>query len=423
MPKSNRISVLIVDDIADTRVNIQKLLLFEKDIEVIGTAADGRQAIEAARKLVPDIVVMDITMPGLDGISAVEGIRALGIHSQVIMMSVQEEQEFLRKSMLAGAREFLVKPFSGDELSLAIRRVYERSDRPSGAVARFAVAEPEPQIDGRIVTLFSPKGGVGRTTLACNLAVALQQSGKTVAIVDCSLAFGDVGILLNIQPTKTIIDLLPHVASLDPDHLHELLLHNPLGIDVLLAPISPEMAELVTADALKRILSKLRECYDYVIVDTAPSFDDNNLGVLDISDQILAPLTLEMPAIKNMRLFLEVAGVLGYSKEKIQLILNRSNSTGGIEPKEIEARLGRPIAAKIISDGKLTTLALNQGTPFVVLKRNSPLSKNVFELAHMLISEQKAASARANPEPEEETGIATASRGLFRLPWRTKATA
>ena len=424
MPKSNRITVLIVDDIADTRDNLKKLLFFEKDIEVVGSAAGGQQAIDLAKQLAPDIILMDINMPGLDGISAAEAIRAQGVHSQVIMMSVREEQDYLRRSMLAGAREFLVKPFSGEELALAIRRVYERAERPSANVAAVA-AEPEPSVHGRIVTIFSPKGGTGRTTIACNLAVALKLSdARSVALVDCNLPFGDVGILLNVQPTKTITDVLPHVASLDGDLLHNLLLRHPSGVEVLLAPTRPEMAELVTADSLKRILTKLRETYDYVVVDTGPSLNDVNLAILDLSDRILVLLTLEMPAIKNVRLFLDVVEVLGYPREKLLLVLNHANNTGGIDLGETEARLGRPISVRLASDGPLASSAQNQGVPFVTLNRGSVLSKGLLELAHLLITEHTlAGSPGAQVDSLDPLESASGVRRLLRLPWRGKASA
>ena len=196
--------------------------------------------------------------------------------------------------------------------------------------------------DGRIVTVFSPKGGVGRTTIACNLAVALKQhSGRPdvrVALVDCGLPFGDVGVFLDLQPNRTLVDLLPHVAGLDEgDLIGEFMVrHATTGVEVLLAPTRPETAELVTADALKRVLAKLRENFDYVVVDTSPTFAETNLAVLDLSDRIVVPLTLDLTAVKNVRIFLEVAQALGYGRERFMLVLNRATSNSGINAKDVE---------------------------------------------------------------------------------------
>src|SRR5579884_883880 len=185
--QSKKVTVLIADDMADTRENLTKLLYFEKDIEVVGGASDGPQAVEMSRKLSPDIVLLDVNMPGLDGIAAAAAIRESGCGSAVIMMSVQDDTQLYRQAMLAGAREFLTKPFSGQDLIQSIRRVYEHSERPlAGRPAPITTATPVlPARNGKIITVFSPKGGVGRTTLAVNLSVALRKlTDATVALVD-----------------------------------------------------------------------------------------------------------------------------------------------------------------------------------------------------------------------------------------------
>ncbi|HUV73538.1 MAG TPA: response regulator, partial [Anaerolineae bacterium] len=189
-----KIRVLIVDDIPETRENVRKLLYFEKDIEVVGAAANGTEGIEMARSLRPDIVLMDINMPDIDGISATEAICESVSEVQIIMMSVQGETDYLRRSMLAGAREFLVKPFSADELIASIRRVYQL--RPRMAPAQPQILRPQPVSaarssqapvtarEGEIVCVYSPKGGAGCSTIATNLALALQDGDGRAALVD-----------------------------------------------------------------------------------------------------------------------------------------------------------------------------------------------------------------------------------------------
>jgi pilus assembly protein CpaE len=408
--------VLVVDDLAETRENLMKLLSFEDDIEVVGAAPDGRLAVETTRALKPDLVLMDITMPTMDGIAAAEAIRAECPTAQVIMMSVHDESETLRRAMLAGAREFLVKPFGADELVTAIRRVAER--KRADATTSHRPTAPQERAGGRVLSVFSPKGGVGRTTIACNLAVALKQStGKKVALVDGNFQFGDVGVVLNLQPTKTIVDLLPHVADIDAELVGDVVLRHGSGVDVLLAPTRPEMAELVNADYLKRILGKMREVYDYVVVDTAPSFSETMLAALDLSDRIFVILTVEMPAIKNTRLFLEVAGQLGYGREKLSLVLNRADSTGGVDVGEIERSLGHKIPAKIVSDGRLVTYALNQGEPFVLLNRKAEVTRGLFDLAALAQGAEREAGSDASAEPSRANPFSSLARGL-RLPGR-----
>jgi len=410
VPAEDKIRVVIVDDVEDTREYLTKLLHFESDIQVVGEAADGEEGIAIAQELRPDIVLMDINMPGRDGISATEAIRAQVPGTQVIMMSVQGEADYLRRSMLAGAREFLTKPFSIDELLNSVRRVHQlsRGEREAAlSPVREVVPVPSASVEptGRIFSVFSPKGGVGCSTVACNLAVALRSTTqKRVVLVDCNLQFGDVGILLNLQGGKTILDLVPHMEDLDREVISDVLIAHASGIKVLLAPPRPEMAELVTADHVKRILGELRESFDYVVVDLWPSFQETVLSVLDLSDQILVLLSLEMPAIKNVKLFLEVAEALGYPPDKVSLVLNRSDAVAGIKPGDVEAILRQPLWASIVTDTKLVPYAANQGVPFVISNRDSNVAKGITNLARMLSTRFDAQMAVGSENARARSG-------------------
>ncbi len=391
---AEQIRVLIVDDIPETRDHLTKLLGFEKDIEVVGAAASGAESLQMAAKLQPDVVLMDINMPDMDGITATELLSAQVPTTAIVMMSVQGEADYLRRSMLAGAREFLVKPFSSDELTASIRQVHAREHEkraryatPAAAEAR-AAAFREP---GRVVAVFSPKGGVGRTTIAVNMAVAAaSEPGSSVALMDGSFQFGDVGVLLNLNPkNKSIADLVPELeAGGEPESLDTFVMTHSSGLNVLLAPPSPELAETVTPAAAKRALEVLRGHYDLVIVDCASSFSDATLAILDIADTILTVLTLEITSIKNMRLFLEVADQLGYPGDKIQLVLNRADSALGIRVADVEHSIGRKIDQTIVSDGRSVVYALNRGVPFFTSNREAQVSQDILRLARSLTGEQ-----------------------------------
>jgi pilus assembly protein CpaE len=408
---SGRIRVLIVDDIPETRDHLAKLLGFESDIEVVGAAASGAEAIEQAARLLPDVVLMDINMPDMDGITATERLSAQVPSAAVVMMSVQGEADYLRRSMLAGAREFLVKPFSSDELTASIRQVHEREREKADRFVAAAAASHEPAMNGQVVAVFSPKGGVGRTTIAVNLAVAAaKECGKKVTLVDGSFQFGDVAVLLNMNAKgKSMAELVPELeAGGDFDTVETYVQTHSSGIKVLLAPASPEMAELVTPAGVKRALELLRGRSEQIVVDCAAWFNDSILGILDVADVVLVVLTLEITSIKNTRLFLEVAEQLGYS-HKIRLVLNRADTSLGIRVSDVENSIGRKVDYTIVSDGRAVVYALNRGVPFVLSNRESQVSQDVFRLAKSMFGTE---------ETREEEGQKAPRKGKSLLAWR-----
>lgn len=418
MPK---IKVLIVDDISDTRENLSKLLLFERDIEVISTAASGPEAIEQSHKLYPDVVLMDINMPEMDGIKAAEILSSELPSIGIIMMSVQGEQDYLRRAMLAGAREFLIKPFSGDDLVRSIRHVYrleasKRALASSGQARSGASAGSNGQsanndgpVHGKIMAVVSPKGGVGRTTIATNLAVALKLSTqKKVALVDGSLYFGDIGVMLNLLSNKTIVDVVEHIDGLDADLLNDIMVTHSSGVKVLLAPPQPEMAELVTAEHMRRVLVELSNNFDYIVVDTWPSFAESVLTAMDLADDILLVMTLEMTTIKDIKLYLEVVEKLEYPVEKVKLVLNSAGTAGGIKVEAVEETLRHKVMVGLSDDSSTMRTAINQGVPLIISAREHPFSRDIYRLARLLTSstaeESALAHATANSAPATVQG-------------------
>jgi pilus assembly protein CpaE len=248
------------------------------------------------------------------------------------------------------------------------------------------VPEAEP---GQLIAVFSPKGGVGRTTIAANLAIAAAtELGKKVVLVDGSFQFGDIGVMLNLNPkNKSIADLIPELENVDAESLEGFVINHSSGIRVLLAPPSPEMAELVTTDGVRRVLELLRAQADIVVIDCMSSFNDTTLMILDESDVILTVLSLEITSIKNMRLFLEVADHLGWSQQKVRLVLNRSDATLGIRVQDVEQSIGRKVDHSIISDGRSVVYALNRGVPFFLSNREAPVSQDILRIAQAVAGE------------------------------------
>lgn len=392
------IKILIADDITETRENIKRLLYFEKDMMVVGEASDGDEAIRQTKKLNPDIVLMDVNMPTLDGITATQEISLKYPKTAIIIMSVQGEQEYLKKAMGAGAREYMVKPFGTDELVDTIRKVCEFEKR-----RRINLTEPsvvkELQRDPQIITVFSTKGGVGKTSIATNLAVSLaEETRKKVVIMDLDLQFGDVAVMLNIIPKRTITEIIQDINQMDTDLLENYLISHPTGVKVLPSPTRPEYAELITGGHVEKILGVLKQNYDYIVIDTPHIFHDTTLMAMDLCHQILLVVSLDLPTIKNVKLGLEVLDSL-HLKGKVKLILNRSANDMGIKHEDMEENLKMKIAAHIPSDGRTVVSSVNKGDPFVMTHPGTKISESIRELARMvMIGEVKQTRAAKVPE-------------------------
>jgi pilus assembly protein CpaE len=419
----SKIRVLIVDDIPETRENVRKLLYFEKDIEVVGAAGNGTEGIEMARSLRPDIVLMDINMPDIDGITATESISQSVPEVQIIMMSVQGETDYLRRSMLAGAREFLVKPFSADELIASIRRVHQL--KPKVAPVQPQILRPEPvaagrgraadiaMTEGEVVSVYSPKGGTGCSTIATNLALELNNGDGRSALVDGDLQFGDIAVLLNLQPSRTISDMVSHMDSLDQDFLSDIMMAHPSGMKILLAPPRPDVADMVRADDMREILKNLRLLYNYTVVDTASYLDDVVLTILEISDCILLVTTPDIPSIKNVRLFLEALDALDYLN-KTRLVVNMTGRSDGITEKDIATHIKHPVFASIPRDNGPVATAANQGVPVVVSSQKSPAAKGISRLAELVRTETSQV-VDGRSEREKLSGEAAPKKILGRI--------
>ena len=404
------IRVLIVDDITETRENLKKLLYFETDIEVVGTAINGQEAIELSKQYQPHVVLMDINMPELDGIAASGAIRREVPFVQIIMMSVQSEADYLRRSMMAGASDFLTKPFGSDELVASIRRVYDMSAHlraiPATQMAKLEAAAAEPKDLGQLVAVYSPKGGVGCTTVAINLAVGIQmiEPDSKVALVDCNLQFGDVGVSLNLRANRTITDLVDHIGELDLDLVESVMTkHDASGVQVLLSPAKPEDADLVSADHVRRVLESMKQLYDYIIVDLGSRLQDLELGVFDLANRIILVTAPDVPSVKDVRYFFELVEALEYPHEKLLLVLNKSDTRTGVTPRLIEGNVKHKIFAEIPYERRSVVQSINQGVPYMIMPnvdKRTPLFQNTIVFAQLMLQEF-AEKVEEEREPRE----------------------
>jgi pilus assembly protein CpaE len=422
MGSDEKIRVMIVDDIAETRENIRKLLQFESDVEVVGAARTGHEGCDLAIEYKPDVILMDINMPDMDGITATETIRKSVPFAQIIILSVQSDPSYMRRAMLAGARDFLAKPPAVDELTAAIRRAgslaHEEKARAGqtipamvpGGGARSA-AQPAGSL-GKVIVIYSPKGGTGCTTLATNLAIALNSEETPVVIVDGNLQFGDVAVFLNEQGKNSILELAPRVEELDNEIIEEVLInHVASGIKVLPAPFRPEYSENVTGEQFVKILNYLRRMFTYILVDTSSSLTDATMGAIqDVADLIILLTTQDIPSIKNARLFLDLADALGISRKRILFVMNRYDKRISITPEKIGESFKQEIVSVLPFDERTVVPSINRGLPFILGDKSKPISRAVLSLTEIIRQRCAEQSARNDVNYSVQSGTGRLKR-------------
>lgn len=362
------IRVLVVDDSATFRRALSQLIEAQPDMELLETAATGHEAVRRATELQPDITLMDIHMPDMDGIQAAWLVSSKAPHGAVIMVTSEERVDFLQKAMTAGAQGYILKPFGdGAVLLQTVRDVSERTRarrlEPGGAAAP---ASARPRL-GKRIAVFGTKGGLGKTALAVGLALALrEQTQSSTILFDADFLFGDVNIHLDLVPKYSILDLLPHIGSLDSRLLESVIAHHPAGVNLLARPPRPEQAETINAEHVRAVLSVLATTHDYVVIDTQPSYDERMLAVLDLADMYVVVLAPSLGCLRNTRHFLDVARTLGYREDRMCFVLNRADSTAGLVLDDIASVLGTRRIFQLPSAGLAHTEAINRGLPLII---------------------------------------------------------
>lgn len=408
MAEAEKITVVIVDDIAETRENIKKLLQFEPNVEVIGVGRTGEEAIKVAIETKPDVVLMDINMPDMDGITATERIREKVPGTQIVILSVQSDSNYMRKAMLAGARDFLTKPPDLDELISAIGRAGEMAHEEkakalntmmptqAGGMTGSLQNAFQAAYAGKTITVFAPKGGAGSTTVTTNLAVALQSEDTPVVVVDGRLQFGDLSFFFNEQTKNNLTDLSIRADELDVEFVEEVLLeHKDTGVKILAAPPRPEQADNVTGEQFSKLIRFLKGMFYYVLIDTSSSLDDITLAAIDDSDLVALVTTQDIPSIKNIRLFLDLFLALGYPAQKSFLVMNKFDKRRSVQPERVGELVKSEVVAVLPFDDRLVVPAMDRGEPFIIENKTHPVSKGIYDLA-------EAAKARIQKNEEAE---------------------
>ncbi len=372
MASSDQTRLLLVEDVPQVAQYIRGLLNSQSTVKLLDVLSDGSKVLPQVQQLRPDVVLVDALLQGrVKGLQLAEQIAASGYGVPVIVLTVPQNP--VSPDPAKGIHGVLAMPFSGFDLMNRIAQVNKD----------FATLSTTGS--SRIYSVFAPKGGVGKTTIAFNLAVALGQADQRVVLIDGSLQFGDLRSLLKVPvDAPSILDLpTDRVAESD---LQDVLWRDPSGIDILLAPPRVEMAEMVTPRDIDKILSLLRRVYGSIVIDMSSALNDINLAFLDLSDTIVEIVTYDSTTIHNTIAVADAFRMIGYPASKVRYLVNRADSPGGIDPGDLQRALGRVPEHRVVSDGLLVVQANNEGVPFVLANPAAPISQDIHRVAAELLA-------------------------------------
>jgi pilus assembly protein CpaE len=381
-----QIRLLVVEDMPQVAQYIRSLLDAQSKVKLLDVITDGRQVIDQIREQQPDLIIVDALLQGkINGLQVAQDVREAGIDLPIIALTVPTKPISVGEGM--GSTRVLSMPFSGFDFMHLVQQLHD--DHRAQAPESFS----------RVYSIFGAKGGVGTTTLAYNIAAAIAAEGQyRVALMDGSLQFGDLRALLRLPESAPSILQLP-INKVQRADVEQVVHRDASGVHVLLAPPRIEMAEMITARDLEKLISLMRRLYNIVIIDTASTVDDVLLAFLDASDELIQVLTYEWASLYQAKQLSSTLTAAGYPAEKIKYIVNRADSTGGLSRDAIAQQIGRNADFEVVSDGILVLEANNRGEPFMKLGPDAAISRDVARIAHHLSSalptNRQAAAAKA----------------------------
>ena len=367
---SGEIRLLIVEDVPQVAQYLRNLLTAQSTIKLLDIVTDGSKALSQIEHLRPDIALVASLLQGrIKGMALVDQIRRQDFLVPVVVLTVPQNPIELNPGK--GIHGVLSMPFSGFDLMNKIQAIHSQFH------------ENDENRAARVIAVFAPKGGVGKTTIAFNLAVSIGQLGQKTVLIDGSLQFGDLRALLKVPLDAPSILELPTDRIAESD-LRDVLWRDPSGIDILLAPPRIEMAEMVTVRDIDKAISLLRRVYQVIVIDMASALSDINLAFLDSADLILQIVTYDSTTLHNTLAVAEAFRTIGYPANKIEYLINRSDSGGGMTADDLRRSLGRTPEHSLISDGLLVVQSNNEGVPFVLANPNAVISQDIAKVAALV---------------------------------------
>jgi pilus assembly protein CpaE len=375
------IKVLVVDQNRNCVAAVRNAVAGSLDLQVVGETGYGPVSLTWAREYQPDLIVVAADEPLIRAIDTIQLLTSVDAGWVVVAMATRDDSDLFRKLMLAGVRDVLVRRSSPRELRESMQTAHRAGSRAHAASA----SAPDQGSAGSIVTVFGDKGGVGKTTLATNLALALaRETSRSVALVDLDLPHGDIAVLLNLSAERSVAAAVTEAVLADPLLLQAHLATGPEGVRVLSGSIAAGTASAAIAGTqVTELLTRLAELHDYVVVDTPPGINEFSAAALDVASLALLVTTPELPCLRRTRTCLDMLQTMGYSTDRVKVLLNRTSSKTNIDETQARKVIEQPIWWRVSNDHAVLGAAA-AGRPVVLADPHAPLARDIRALARQI---------------------------------------
>jgi pilus assembly protein CpaE len=405
-PTQNNIRVVAICDAAETLQQITEALKPQADFSLVDAIASKDMLIKQLHSDEPDIIIVDSQINNEPTLDMIDDLALQFPDTAIIAIIPSNDPLNAQQVMLAGARAFLIAPFSQINLVSTLRRVSELESRRQQNQSYTSSALPEATRALRSITVYSPRGGTGVTSIAVNTAVALaEETGKKVLLFEGKVFFGHLEVMLNLRVQNTLSDLIPHATNMDEGLVRDVVVPHPSGIHVLLAPSNVQIAQGIRPEDIYNVFMGVSRHYDYIVVDAGGPLNEISVTLMDATDRILLVTTPDLAALHDTSRFLQLSRSLAYPTEKILLILNKVGAQGGVKLGDIEAVLHTQIYHQIADDPANMLRSINRGIPLLMHYPRSTASKSIHQLARNLASiKLRETGHEAQPARGEKAG-------------------
>lgn len=398
-----RIAALL--EMGETRQQVRSALQAQPDFELVLELDGAANAAKQLRAAMPELILFEPPANGQSSLDLIDEIIAEMPEAAIVALLATQDASHVQHVLLAGVRTFLFKPFTQVSLIHALRRLRELESRRRLAQTVSARRPAQQRETLQTITIFSPRGGVGCSTLAVNLAVAIHERLEArVLLVEGKLLFGHLGLMLNLRPQNTLADLIPHAGTLDAALVEEVVAQHISGIHVLLSPPDPQVAQGIRPDDLYKVTQGVGQVFDVVVIDAGSFLNDNTVTLMDVADRVVLVSTPELASLHDVSRFIQLSRSLGFPPEKLITVLNRVGMPGGVKVRDIKAALPGEIYAVIPEESATVTRSLNRGIPLVFKSPRSNVGKAIQVLAGRLLHGGSGQSLATEPGQAPKKG-------------------